>query len=155
MDTDARAFHSDALRRHRGDRGGGCDDRRGRKAEQCCAHVPLHRLFTRQGKCRLNNDQWLWFQVVAVPLPSLSTLAIELALLGDALERFAGALDAVLVVVTVGGQQFDDLVAAADTSAAHRARIEEDRLADRELVSFQRYSPVRNDRPTPANKDNG
>src|SRR5262245_9411121 len=43
MDTDAGAFHGDALRRHGGDRGGRCHDRRGRKAEQCCAHVPLHR----------------------------------------------------------------------------------------------------------------
>src|SRR5262245_60182807 len=75
-DADAGAFHPDTLRRHRRDRGGNCHDRRGRKAEQCCAHVPLHRCFTRQGKCPLNNDQWLWFQPV-VPSSGVSLGAAQ------------------------------------------------------------------------------
>ena len=59
-----------------------------------------------------------------------SVLDFELTFLGDALERLAGILDAILIVVAVGRQQPDHLVAAAGTGAADRARRVEHGLAD-------------------------
>lgn len=76
-------------------------------------------------------------------LPRSSPVAIELTFLGNPFERLAGTLDAVLVVIPVGRQQLHDLVGPAGASAAHRSRGEIHGLADRELVSFQRYSPAR------------
>ena len=48
-------------------------------------------------------------------------LEFELAFLGDALERLAGILDPVLIIVAVGRQQPDDLIAAARARPADRA----------------------------------
>jgi len=70
------------------------------------------------------------------------TVAVELTFLGDALERFTRALDTVLIIIAVGRQQFDDLVTAARPCTAHRTGREVDGLSDRELVCFQRHSPV-------------
>src|SRR6185503_20135477 len=65
--------------------------------------------------------------------------AVELAFLGDALEGLAGALDAVLVVVAVRGQQLDDGVAARGGRAAEaRRRIVND-LAHPVFVRIHRY----------------
>src|SRR5438128_8264817 len=44
------------------------------------------------------------------PSAGRSAVAVELAFLGHALERLAGTLDAVLVIIAVGRQQLDDLV---------------------------------------------
>ena len=50
-----------------------------------------------------------------------SMLEFELTFLGDAFERLAGILDPVLIIVAVGRQQPDDLVAAARAGPADRA----------------------------------
>ena len=72
------------------------------------------------------------------PARRTSTVAIELAFLGHAFERFGGALDAVLVVVAVGWKQLHDSISAVAGHVADRPRREEDGLTDLELVLFQR-----------------
>lgn len=64
--------------------------------------------------------------------------AIELALLGYALERFIGALDAILVVVAFGGKQLNDPIGVVGSHVANGPGREVDRLTDLELVLFQR-----------------
>jgi hypothetical protein len=67
--------------------------------------------------------------------------AIELALFGNALERFARALDAILVFIAFRRQQLDDLERAARTEAAEGAGGVAYVLADRIFVSFQQRTP--------------
>src|SRR5205085_8384626 len=61
--------------------------------------------------------------------------AFELALLGDALVRLARALDAVLLLVPLGGEHADHLEDAADVAAAEQAGNDVHVVADAELVS--------------------
>jgi hypothetical protein len=65
----------------------------------------------------------------------VSRVAVELAFLGDAFVRLAGALDAVLAVVALGREELCDLVDAA--ASAVRPRRVKDGLADLELVIAQ------------------
>src|SRR5690242_3669855 len=67
-----------------------------------------------------------------------SHLEFELAFLGHAFERFARILDPILVIVAVGRQQPNHLVAAARTWARDRARRVGHGLADAEPVGPQR-----------------
>src|SRR5579863_10317017 len=59
-----------------------------------------------------------------------SVLDFELTFLGDALERLAGILDAILIIIAVGRQQPDDLIASARTGATDRAGRVEHGLTD-------------------------
>src|SRR5580698_11600600 len=64
------------------------------------------------------------------PLRQSSELEFELAFLGNAFKRFAGILDAILVIFTIGRQESDHLITAARTRPADRARRVEYRLTD-------------------------
>jgi hypothetical protein len=77
-----------------------------------------------------------------------STIAVELTFLSDAFERFFGALDAVLVVIAIGGKQLHHSIAAIAGHMTDRPGRKVDRMADLELMLFQHTSPelVRTDR---------
>src|SRR5262249_24742912 len=72
--------------------------------------------------------------------PGRSAVTIELAFLGHTLERLARALDAVLIVIAIGREQFDDAVGAIGRHLADGAGREVERLPDLELVLLRRYS---------------
>jgi hypothetical protein len=63
-------------------------------------------------------------------------LPIELALLGDALESLACALDTILVLVALGRQELYDLERAAGSETAERAGRIANILTDRVLVNL-------------------
>ena len=69
-----------------------------------------------------------------------SAEAVELAFLGDALERLPGALDAILMFVAFRRQQLDDLERAARAEPAKRAGCVADVLTNRIFVNFQQRS---------------
>jgi len=83
---------------------------------------------------------------VATPRPALRSATsagkFELAFPGHALERFVGALDAVLIVGPVRRKQPHDLIGAVGGHMADRTRGEVDDLTDLKLVFFQRDSPT-------------
>jgi hypothetical protein len=66
---------------------------------------------------------------------------IELTFLRNALERLAGTLDPVLVVVAIEGHQFDDLVGSVAGHMPDRPGRKQDCLTNVELVIFQGNSP--------------
>ena len=69
------------------------------------------------------------------------TIAVELTFLGHAFKRFFGALDAVLVVIAIGGKQLDHPIAAVAGHMTDRPGREVDRMTDLELMLFQHTSP--------------
>ena len=64
--------------------------------------------------------------------------AIELAFLGYAFKGFFGALDAILVVLAVGGKQFHDAIGTVRRHMADWPRGEVNGVTDLELMLFQR-----------------
>ena len=70
------------------------------------------------------------FHSIALALP------IELAFLGDALERLARALDTVLMLIALGRQKFYDLERATRSETAERAGRIANILTDGVLVNF-------------------
>jgi hypothetical protein len=76
------------------------------------------------------------------------SIAVELAFFRDALERLAGALDTILVLVAFERQQFYDFEQAARTKAAERASGVTHILADRILVGLQQRTPPVLNTPT-------
>src|ERR1700682_6688046 len=67
--------------------------------------------------------------------------ALELAFSGHPFKCLVRTLDPVLVIGSVGWKQLYDLIGAVGGHMADRTRREVDRLADLELVLFQRDSP--------------
>jgi hypothetical protein len=67
-----------------------------------------------------------------------STRAIELAFLGDPLESFLGALDAVLMLVTIRRKKLHDLISPIGAHVTERLRREINRLTEPKLVCVQR-----------------
>jgi hypothetical protein len=65
-------------------------------------------------------------------------IAIELAFFGNAFKRFAGALDAVLVVVAVGRKQLHHSIGTVSRHMTDRPRRKENELTDLKLMLFQR-----------------
>jgi hypothetical protein len=80
-----------------------------------------------------------------------SARAVQLTFFGDPLKGFVGALDAVLMLVTIRRQKFHDLIGPISRHVAERLRREIDRLAEPKLVCVcvQRWSPetLLNDTP--------
>src|SRR5205823_2434937 len=70
------------------------------------------------------------------PVSGQLARAIKLALFSHALKRFVGALDAVLVLLTVRRQQLYHLVGTIGGHLANWARSEVHYLADLELMLF-------------------
>jgi hypothetical protein len=73
-----------------------------------------------------------------------SVIEFELALFCHALKCFAGIFDPVLVIVTVGRQQLDDLIGAARARTAYGARSVQYRLANAKFVRPQQRRAYRN-----------
>src|SRR6266436_3766602 len=73
---------------------------------------------------------------------TISAIVIELSFLRDALVRLVHALDPILKIVAVGGQELDDLEAAARPRSTEDSAGILDGLSNRVLMSFQRSSPL-------------
>jgi hypothetical protein len=70
--------------------------------------------------------------------PKRLTRAIELTFLGDPLEGFFVAFDAVLMLVTIERKKLHDLISPIGTHVTERLRREIDRLTEPKLVCVQR-----------------
>jgi len=78
---------------------------------------------------------------LGIPTRDALAIAIQLAFLGDALERLARALDPILLLIAFRRQQLDDLERTAGPETAERSGRVPDILADGILVSFQQRTP--------------
>ena len=74
------------------------------------------------------------------------TFALELALFRHAFKSFVGALYPVMMLITIGRHQTDNLVAAAGARTAHGAGGKIDRLSDMEFVRPRTLMACRNRR---------
>ena len=68
-------------------------------------------------------------------------VAIQLAFLGDALERLARALNPILLLIAFGRKQLHDLERPTGAKTAERTGRVSDILPDGILVSFQQRTP--------------
>jgi hypothetical protein len=74
--------------------------------------------------------------------------AVELTLFGDAFKRLARVLDAVLIIVAIGRQQFDHFVASAGGGPPNGARGEVDGLSHLKPVIIPHATlPIPNNAP--------
>ena len=78
--------------------------------------------------------------VLLIALFVFLALAIELAFFRDSLERLAGALDPILMLIAFRRQKFHDLEGPARTKTAKRAGRVADILTDRIFVNLQHSS---------------